>query len=47
MIKHTYFDTMRLLNKWYIDCAGKIEIISISYENCHPGELHHVYYRVK
>jgi hypothetical protein len=47
MIKHTYFSTMELLNKWYNDCDSKVEIISISYELLENAELHHVYYKVK
>lgn len=47
MIKHTYFNTMELLNKWYIDCDGKVEIININYERCGIDDLHHVYYKVK
>ena len=47
MIKHTYFSTIELLNKWYIDCDGKVEIISISYELLENEDLHHVYYMVK
>lgn len=45
-LKHTFFDNMPLLNKWYEGCKDKIEIINIQYELRGCDELHHVYYKV-